>query len=66
MDLRHFELDHIIPRAKGGGDYYENFQLLCSSCNRIKGDRPMAYLMMKIEKINKALKFKVSFESGNE
>ena len=22
MDLRHFELDHIIPRAKGGGDYY--------------------------------------------
>lgn len=66
MDLRHFELDHIIPRAKGGGDYYDNFQLLCSSCNRIKGDRPMAYLMLKIEKINKALKFKVSFESGEE
>tara|TARA_B100000989_G_C19501544_1_gene454513 strand:+ start:173 stop:1564 length:1392 start_codon:yes stop_codon:yes gene_type:complete len=60
-DLRHFELDHIIPRSKGGGDYFENYQLLCSSCNRIKGDRPMAYLLLKIQKINKLHKYELSF-----
>ncbi len=32
-----FDLDHITPRAKGGIDADENLQLLCSSCNRIKG-----------------------------
>ena len=34
-----FDLDHITPRAKGGLDADENLQLLCSSCNRIKGQR---------------------------
>jgi len=43
------EIDHIIPKTKGGGDYYENYQLLCGSCNRIKGDRLMEYLRLKIE-----------------
>ncbi len=38
-NIRHFELDHIFPRAKGGMDWVDNFQLLCGSCNRIKGDR---------------------------
>lgn len=61
MEIRHFEIDHIIPRSKNGADTFENFQLLCGSCNRIKGDRPMEYLMMRIEQINKELKYKVSF-----
>jgi hypothetical protein len=51
FEIRHFEVDHIIPRAKGDGDYYENFQLLCGSCNRIKGDRPMEYLMNRLRVI---------------
>ncbi len=37
-----------VPKSKGGGDYYENYQLLCGSCNRIKGDRTMEYLNIKI------------------
>jgi len=49
FEIRHLEIDHIIPQSKGGGDYYENYQLLCSSCTRIKGDRPMEYLRLKIE-----------------
>ncbi|MFT4968057.1 MAG: DNA modification methylase, partial [Candidatus Deianiraeaceae bacterium] len=44
MRIVDFEVDHIIPKAKGGGDYYENYQLLCSNCNRVKGARPMEYL----------------------
>jgi len=33
------EVDHIIPRAKGGGNNIENLQTLCFDCNRGKRDR---------------------------
>ena len=61
FDIWHFEVDHIVPKAKGGGDYFENYQLLCSSCNRIKGDRPMEYLRMKIKTRDDILRQKVVF-----
>ena len=54
------EVDHIFPKSKGGGDYIENYQLLCGNCNRIKGNRPMVYLMTKIKKRNEAMA-KISF-----
>jgi len=44
---RIFEIDHIIVQAKGGTDHIDNLQLLCGSCNRIKGDRGMEYLRAK-------------------
>ncbi|GHT25654.1 hypothetical protein FACS18942_01250 [Planctomycetales bacterium] len=61
FDIHNLEIDHIIPKAKGGGDYYENYQLLCDSCNRIKGDQPMEYLRMKIETREKMLNCQVFF-----
>ena len=61
FDIRHFEVDHIVPKAKGGGDYMENYQLLCSSCNRIKGARPMEYLRMKIEARERVLRTQIKF-----
>ena len=30
-------LDHIIPRARGGGDDRGNLQTLCETCNTSKG-----------------------------
>lgn len=43
------EVDHIVPRAKGGTDHLENLQLLCGHCNRVKGDRGMEYLRAKLQ-----------------
>ena len=43
------EVDHMVPRSRGGGDHMENLQLLCPSCNRIKGDRPQEFLMAQLK-----------------
>ncbi len=61
FDQRNLEIDHVIPKSKGGGDYYENYQLLCGACNRVKGNRPMEYLLAKVAKIRNA-KQTVSYE----
>ena len=47
----HFEIDHIIPKSKGGQDAVENLQLICSYCNRVKGNRGMEYLRKRLEEI---------------
>ena len=44
FEARHLEIDHIVPRSKAGTDHLENLQLLCGSCNRIKGNRSQEYL----------------------
>ena len=50
-----------VGSKAGGGDYYENYQLLCNSCNRIKGDRTMEYLRMKIETRERMMKNQIFF-----
>ena len=65
FEYRHFDIDHIVPQAKGcskkhkcflgdqgGGDNKENLQLLCSHCNRIKGKNDMNYLIARLQELN--------------
>ena len=46
--FRNFEIDHVIPRAKGGSDHVDNLQLLCGACNRAKGTGTQAELIAKL------------------
>ena len=47
---QHLEVDHIIAENVGGTDHIENLQLLCSNCNRIKGERGQEYLISRLNK----------------
>ncbi len=36
---RMLDVDHIIPRSRGGNSKEENLQVLCAKCNRSKGNK---------------------------
>ena len=36
---RPLQLDHIVPRARGGSDRVSNLTLACETCNQRKGER---------------------------
>lgn len=40
--FRVMEVDHKLPKSRGGTDHPDNLQLLCAGCNRSKGNRTMA------------------------
>lgn len=40
--FRVMDVDHKLPRSRGGTDHLDNLQLLCSGCNRSKGSKTMA------------------------
>lgn len=48
--FRNLTVDHIVPRAKGGSDHFENLQLLCGACNSLKGTGSQAELLAKLHR----------------
>ena len=43
--IQHLTVDHIIAQNDGGTHHLSNLQLLCNSCNSIKGDRSHEFLI---------------------
>lgn len=55
---RHFRasdlsVDHVLPRARGGGDSWENLVTACIRCNAAKGDRTPAEAGMPLARAPK-------------
>jgi len=50
--FKDMEVDHVVPRIKGGQDDDSNLQLLCGNCNRVKGGRlTMEELRARLQKV---------------
>ena len=49
LDMDLFEIDHVVPRSRGGSDTDGNLQLLCPPCNRRKGSKTMARFLELME-----------------
>ena len=50
LPLHVLTIDHIVPRSRGGLDAVGNLQLLCHTCNAIKGSRTMEYLRTELRR----------------
>jgi len=42
MPFTRINVEHIVPRSKGGSNSPENLALACSSCNKDKGSRMLS------------------------
>ena len=49
LPLHVLTIDHITPSSKGGLDAVGNLQLMCHTCNAIKGNRDMDYLRQQLQ-----------------
>ena len=50
LPLHVLTIDHIHPQSLGGVDALGNLQLMCHTCNAIKGNRSMEYLREQLHR----------------
>lgn len=71
-DLKRPELEHVVPKSKGGKNNFENCVTACKECNRAKGDRTPAEAGMYLKKqpvqptINEFLMNKLKNKTGGK
>lgn len=52
-------IDHVVPRALGGGTTWTNCVLACISCNARKADKTLAQSGMRLRSVPKKPKFDI-------
>ena len=62
FEMRNFEIDHIWPKGKDGGNYRHNLQLLCGGCNKEKGTKSMEYLRRRLAERNRFISERIAME----
>lgn len=50
LDDTGFDVDHMMPRSRGGTSAADNLQLLCPTCNRRKGSRTHVEYLREVKK----------------
>ena len=50
LPLHVLTIDHVHPQSLGGPDTLGNLQLMCHTCNAIKGNRSMEYLREQLHR----------------
>ena len=50
---RKSEIDHVVPRSKGGNNDIDNLVLSCHNCNSEKGDKPLEEWLHTAKSVNK-------------
>lgn len=51
LDFSDFEIDHTIPKSKGGNSKFENLQPCCKDCNLFKFDSDIEEFRKKVSDI---------------
>ena len=51
LDTQKTHIDHIEPRAKGGEDDIDNFELVCGCCNYAKRDMSLSDFVLMCHKV---------------
>lgn len=55
FEPRHLEVDQIILKNAGGSHHNDNLQILCSHCNKAKGQQGQEYLSAHLQLNQKLL-----------
>ncbi|NET48388.1 MAG: HNH endonuclease, partial [Merismopedia sp. SIO2A8] len=51
-----FEIEHLVPKSKGGSNRVSNLAIACHKCNQAKGNRPIEEFLNKKPAILKRIK----------
>lgn len=53
VSLEEMEVDHIVPRSRGGENNYANKVCTCPRCNALKGDAPLKEFLGSMSRCRK-------------
>lgn len=52
LRINNYQIDHLIPISKGGPSNIENLEIICATCNRIKGSLSYKHFMLLLTWLN--------------